>query len=682
MRAAGHLCPIGAGRAVMAGNSITARLLDGLRVIRADPPSRHGLLPALLVLGLVVPTLVSAVYMWVMWDPEVYLKHVPVAVASDDAGGIDNGKPENFGAQILDGLASDKDVEFHRVSSAEAVAGLRESRYAFSVVIPRDFTRDILTVTDPKPTPARINVWYNDFNGTLGSAVANSVVAQAQRQITASIGREFATQVLIGINSLGSGLGDAAHGATQLADGTTQLADGSAQLATGLDQALIGSTQLANGTGQLSNGATQLATGATQLVGGTDQLGSGAAQIRDGVDQIAAPILAALTPFDQLATQLDSLLDKLALSSDPAMIAAVTQLRSLLNQVRQTNPDSITSQITQLRDGTRELARQLTDSNADYRAGVLALAQGAGQLRDGTQALDQGTKQLTTGLGQLATGGHQLEDGAEQLDNGMHQLDAGLTDGSAAAPHIADPHASAGMFSEPFSMNISNQEPAQRVVNGDRSHKVLAGGAGPVIVVLGTFLTVIVAWMLLKPLRASTQPGSLRRRALRSVVDKTLIGSVWGIVAAGATAAYGKSVGWEPHNWATMIAVVVLVGITAAVTTHMFIVVFGRVAGSIAAFSFYMFGLFAFGGVFPLGTTPSAFKPFADISPLTFARRAIIRCDLGLYDQMFWISVMMLTALTALTLTIAVSAQYLRLRATTGGRPNPLGAADEFTVPA
>ncbi|MFE3001163.1 YhgE/Pip family protein [Nocardia sp. NPDC059246] len=650
----------------MAENSKSLPARIGAKI--RTPPATW-LTRALIVLVLVVPTLFSAVYMWIMWDPELYLKHVPVAIANDDTGGVSDGRTQNIGADILDNLTGSGELEFHRVSSAEADRGLRENRYAFSVVIPGDFTRNVLTVTDPQPKQARITVLYNDFNGTLGPAVANSVVTEAQREITKTIGREYAGQILVGINSLGSGLGDAAQGATQLAEGVGQLADGSGQLKVGLDSAATGSAQLATGAGDLRTGATQLATGAGQLVTGTDQLGSGAVQIRDGVNQIVDPLLALVKPAGALADNLRPLLERLR--ADPATADTAAQLTSLLDQLSSTNPDSLAGQLNQLHDGTAELARQLTDPKADYRAGVLALADGGGQLRDGAGQLATGANELATGLRQLDEGGRQLQDGVTQLGDGANQLNGGLRDGAAAAPHIANTDGSANMVAEPVVMDIRNQEPSQIVRNGDRSHKEIAGGAGPVIVVMGAFLAAVVLWMLLRPLRGR-ESGSPWRRAAGPVLRGSGIGLVCGIALTAAAAVYASSVGWAPHQWPAMAAVVVLVGIAAALTTQLFVVLFGQTPGSIAAFAFFMFQTFAFGGVFPSGTTPSAFKPFEVIAPMTYARRAVVRADIALYDQMFWVSILMLLMMIAGSVALMISVRYARNRMTDQPSAHPV----------
>ncbi|OXR40168.1 hypothetical protein B7C42_07750 [Nocardia cerradoensis] len=630
---------------------------------------RSRIASALLILILIVPTLLSAVYMWILWDPTNYLDRIPVAVANDDAGSSAGGSPHNFGEEILDNLTSGKQLQFHRVTSHEAVEGLRQSRYSFSVIIPSAFTEQIESVTDAKPVQARIMVYYNDFNGTLGSSVADSVLAQAQQQITASIGRQYADQVLVGLNSLGAGLGDASRGSGQLAAGAGELADGSAQLATGLDQAASGSAELATGARQLSSGAGELATGATQLLTGTDELGSGANRIRDGIDQVVTPILDLLAPGDQLATDLGPLLDRLAATGDPAASGSAGRLKALLDQLRRTDAEGFTGQLAQLRDGTRELARQLTDPHADYRAGVLALTSGSGQLRDGAAQLDTGAGQLSTGLQQLAAGGRQVRDGAHQLDDGAGQLDSGLRSGAAQAPQISDVDASSHMFSEPFTLDVHNQEPGQLVVDGDKSHKKLARGSGPLIVLLATFLGTIVAWMYADPNRGEIH-GRRVRPAARAVLRRMWIGVAAGVAAAGVASAYGAYLGWSPHNWPAMLAVVAATGAAAGIIAQFFVTAFGRVAGSMAAVAFFMFQLFAFGGVFPAGTTPPAFRPFEDIAPMTFARRMILRCDIGLYDRMFWISLVILVVMTVSAIAAAITARWLRQWADISERPH------------
>ncbi|WP_336087378.1 YhgE/Pip family protein [Nocardia sp. SSK8] len=612
-----------------------------------------------LVLLLVVPTLLSAVYMWILWDPSTYLDRIPVAVASDDQGITTGDGAENLGTAILDDLTSDGQLQFHRVSSTEAVEGLRQSRYTFSVVIPAGFTAAIQSVTDPEPSPGRIMVYHNDFNGVLGSTIADMVLLRAQQQISASIGKEYAQQVLVGLNSLGTGLGEASTGASQLTAGTAELAAGAGELATGLGSAVAGAAELTAGTGQLRTGAHQLATGTTELLAGTDELGAGAVQLRDGVGQITTPILDALGTADRFATELTPLLDSLA-NPDGTLTGPAARVKELLDQFRGTNPAGLTAQLTELHQGTQEIARQLTEPDADYRAGVLALADGSAQLSAGTIELDNGMSELATGLGQLATGSDQIRDGTRQLDDGARQLDTGLRTGSAEAPHIQNVDASADMFSQPVLLDVHNQEPAQLVVDGDRTNKKLAAGSGPLLVLLTAFLAAVVVWMLVSPAAPTRRDAEWRESAV-ALLRRTWIGISCGVVAAVLAGVFGATVGWSPQSWPAMLVLIGVVGAAAAIISQLFVTAFGTVAGSITAFSCFMFQIFVFGGVYPAGTIPVLFRPFEPIAPMTYARRMILRGDIGLYDHMFWTSTAVLTAMAALAFAAAV---YLHRRRT------------------
>lgn len=642
------------------------RLATLCRKLRQAPRSR--LAQVLIILLLALPTSISGVYMWIMWDPEVYLKSVPVAVSTDDVGGFSDGKYENLGQQILDSLTSSGELQFHEVSSVEAVKGLEETRYAFALVIPHDFTEKVYTVTDPNPQRAQLSVLYNDFNGTLGPAVANSVIAEAQKEITATIGEGYAKEVLVGLNQLGTGLEDAADGAKQLEEGSRQLNDGTIQLADGIDQVADGVGQLKTGSTQLHDGTNQLSEGANQLVGGTRELGAGAAQIRDGVGSIITPLLTELGPLSRSTAVLIPAIDALAASPDDTIRKAAATLKLALSQLDASAADGIAGQLSQLRDGTIELARQLNDPQAEYLSGVLELSSGAEQLNEGAKQLDDGLGELNQEMPKLKEGAGALTEGSSQLDTGVQQLSNGLSDGSALAPHIDDIPASSNMFAAPMNVNIDNLQPSQKIINDDRSRKEISRGAGPLITVLGVFLLSIVMWMIVHPTQGNSVYSSPLRRAAIPLLRGVRLGVLGGLSFGLVLAAYGASIGWNPGSWATMGAIVMLVSTAAAVTTHVFVVVFGRVFGSIVSFSFFMYQIFAFGGVFPLGTTPPLFRPFRDISPMTYAQRAILRTHLSLFDHMFWISVSALIAMSLGAIAIGVGIRYLIVRAHSADR--------------
>lgn len=611
-----------------------------------------------MVVILVVPTAFAAIYMWALWDPTNYLHTIPVAVANDDQGGYSDGKYENVGDEVYKGLTSSGQLDFHKVSSKEAVTGLDQGRYAFSLVIPADFSRRVFSVTDDHPKQAKINVYYNDFNGILVGATGNGVVAQAQQQVQQSISKSYASEVLVGLNQLGSGFTQAAAGSGQLKDGTKQLLDGSGQLDDGIGQVADGVNQLKTGSGQLYAGTSQLSTGTGQLVGGTKQLGDGAVQIRDGVGQILTPLLQQLTPVANQAKQITPLLGQLERSPDPTVRDAAKQLAELVAEVDATNPDGVVSQLTQLRDGTAELARQLTDPHADYLSGVLQVNDGAKQLNDGARQLDDGLGQLQQGIPALQDGSRQLHDGIKQVDDGTGQLDGGLKDGAKQAPRVNDVNASADQFASPATLDVTNQEPSQIQTDpNDLTKKKISKGAGPVIVVIGTYFLVFLLWTLLTPMMLGAT-GSARRRALVGTGKATVVGAVAGIVFGWSLSAVGAAVGWDPGSWPVMLGIVAVVGVAASLTTQVVTLLFGRVFGPLIAFVLFMFGMFVYGGIWPPGTTPGPMEPLTDFSPMTYSQRAIVRGHIQLYDNEFMVAVVMLVVFIIASTAVGYVVRY------------------------
>lgn len=126
----------------------------------------------LISLLIVLPIAGSAVYMWSMWDPTVYLKHVPIAIVNDDAGVGE----DNFGQDVVKGLKEEPYLNISQVDAKEARSGLLEDRYLFTISIPKDFSQKINTVIDPKPQQARINITYNDYNGSAGAFLTGGLV--------------------------------------------------------------------------------------------------------------------------------------------------------------------------------------------------------------------------------------------------------------------------------------------------------------------------------------------------------------------------------------------------------------------------------------------------------------------------------------------------------------------------
>ncbi|GIG36851.1 YhgE/Pip domain-containing protein [Cellulomonas pakistanensis] len=432
---------------------------------------RRGLLPKLAVVAmLAIPLLYGALYLWAYWDPTGHLDRLPVALVNADEGATRDGEPLHAGDDVVDELLDAHALDWRPVDADEAAAGVTDGTYYFAVTLPADFSADIASLGGDTPTPAEIDVTYNDANSYLASTLGRSAMTQVRAAVSGTIGEQAADRVLVGLGSardgfaqasdgaltltaasgdLSSGAHQVADGAASAADGAARLASGSADLVDGADRLDAGAATLATGAGTLSSGAGSAASGAATLAtgaqalsaGATDaaanaqRLAAGAQDLGDGVDAAAATLGGLSGAGDDLTAiggALATLAQEQALAGDAdaaqriqAQLAAMQQAVSDLGlpatpEARQAAADDLAALVAGAHD--------LRDGSAALSTGLGTLASSSGSLAAGAATLAAGTADVASGASDLATGAGTLAAGAGDLDAGAHTLASGAAD--------------------------------------------------------------------------------------------------------------------------------------------------------------------------------------------------------------------------------------------------------------
>ena len=553
----------------------------------------------LISLLIVLPIAGSAVYMWSMWDPTVYLKHVPIAIVNDDAGVGE----DNFGQDVVKGLKEEPYLNISQVDAKEARSGLLEDRYLFTISIPKDFSQKINTVIDPKPQQARINITYNDYNGSAGAFLTGGLVPLVSQSVTASIGQDYAKQVLMGLNGLRDGLIEARNSSQQLDDGAAQIQDG----------------------------AHQLADGSDQLLAGTNELGAGMKQISGGVDQLVDMLVPLLTQVGQLAPTLNGIGDVLVQSGIPDIVAQGKKVQEIAATLNAKDSNALVNQLKTLKAGAREVSYNLNDPNAPYRSGML----------------------------QLNAGAHELANGTNELKAGTNELYAGLAQGVEDAPLIKDLAASSAQMASPYLLAEHNMHPAQKVV-GDITEKVIAPGSSlALVVVIGFLLTAVLSMFL--PVSMGRHYDSRAKDAFLPVLKAAGVNSAVGVLAMGIMAGVSAGIEWDPVHDLAMAGIIIVIGIMAGVAYTFYRMLFGRLVGGIASLVVYMMGLFAFGGIWPLSTTPGLFTVIHPFSPMSYARDAFTLGTDAIFNRTFWVAIIVMILMSIASVVLSGVVRYVRL---------------------
>ncbi|MFD4643316.1 YhgE/Pip family protein [Lentzea sp. NPDC058436] len=567
-----------------------------------------GKLPKLAVLALaLVPLLYASLYLYANKDPYANLNQVPAALVVKDKGAQDL----NAGKDVADELLNGKKFNWKVVDDADE--GVRKGDYIFALTLPEDFSEALTSAEQNKPRQGVLTLTTNDANNYLGSTIANQVVSEVRRAVTAKVSTEAADKLLLGFSTIRQETTKAADGAKKLADGNAQLRDKITELDTGVQQ--------------LSTGATQLSNGLHDLRTQTAPLPDGAKKIADGARQVATGNETAATEAEAYAKRAQELVG--ALDQTNADIA--TRLRALGFTEEQVQ--NVLTTLGQVRKPVDDANAKVQGAAGDLRK----LANGADQVADGAEQLSAKMPGLVTGIGKLddgattlrdglqkaATGTPQLKDGATQLATGSAELSTGLSGGIDKIPNQDDPTRAA----------IAQAIGDPVAVRGLSQTKAATYGAGlaPFFLGLATWIGAFVLFLLLRPL--SRRALAAGQSALRVALGGWLPGALLGIVQVLVMFTVVRFVvDIEPSNPLGTFGFLALMSLTFVAILHALNAAFGAV-GKFLGLILLILQLVSAGGTFPWQTIPVPLYPLHYGLPMGYAvdglRHLMYGGDLG-----------------------------------------------------
>lgn len=258
---------------------------------------------AIVVMGL---ALVPPMYAWFttlgFWNPYDNTGNIEVAVASQDEGYASDLLPSriNAGDQIIAKLRANDKFDWQFVSADEAVAGVRSGEYYAALVIPKEFSADLMTVFSDDIAEPRIVYYDNEKENAIAQRVTSTGANTLQETIDETFTETVASVALDTTSSLTSfmsGEGVLAY-ARNLGD---QLDEAIGEVGAAADQAgayadLVGSTDaLVTATGSILKEAATAPDETAVLV---NEAQTGLASARDSLTTAADAAHKALDAAD------------------------------------------------------------------------------------------------------------------------------------------------------------------------------------------------------------------------------------------------------------------------------------------------------------------------------------------------------------------------------------------------
>lgn len=397
--------------------------------IKRDARRLHlNVISLVVIVGIIV---VPTFYAWFniagSWDPYGNTNNLKVAVANCDAGYSSDLMPVeiNFGDRVEAELRESTSIGYTFTSEEDALEGVRSGQYYAAVVIPEDFSTEMMTVLTPNPTRPQVTFYQNDK----ANAIAQIVTNKASSAIQADINKSFASSITtVGagvLEELGNYLDDdnladvaakldgaVSSSTSALTDTATNLRDFSGVI--GSTQGMLGSSSSTLGTslsstldlsGSLSSAANDVRGLGSALDGATDSLSDAISSSASSLDSVSGAVDQAFSTADGQIDKLTSALGSAAGVADDSA-SRLDALSSKLGDAANTASNAI-------EDIDEQLANM---AETDPRYAVLAKARAAAvSARD---KASEGQAQASAAAGQMRTLSSQLNKTAGDVASG------------------------------------------------------------------------------------------------------------------------------------------------------------------------------------------------------------------------------------------------------------------------
>lgn len=381
------------------------------------------------VFGLVI---IPALFTWfnviASWDPFAETKNLKVAVANTDRGYQSDLIPIriNVGDQVAASLRGNDEFDWVLTSEDQAIDGTKSGEYYAAIVLPPDFSADMLTFFSGDETVTELQYYTNQKQ----NALAPTITGQGAESVLSQIDRTFAET-----------LSDVALGLlTSLSDFLTS-GDTKAVMQALSSRAQGISDQLRAGAGTADLFATLIGSSIPLVEGGIDLVQSSQAAFQDTEGAVRGGLQAVdslrgtlQTASDSLKTGIDS-----TIAGYQAVGDAVTKLFAQTGQATKDQAAALEAMAARVQVQIDQY-QKVRDALAAQTGNLPPLAQGA--LEDTLNALDRVIASQKSVRDWLTAAATNIRQGTGNANSISQEIHAALDDAKSALINAKDAYAS------------------------------------------------------------------------------------------------------------------------------------------------------------------------------------------------------------------------------------------------
>lgn len=155
---------------------------NDIKAIKSNPA-------VLIVLAviIIVPSLYALLNIEATWDPYAQTDNIKVAVVNDDLGYNYNGTQYNIGNDLVDELKNNTNFKWEFIDKDTAVNGVKNGDYYAALIIPGNFSEELLSIQTSTPQKAKIEYIVNDKLNPVAPRLTNAGADAVQTKINGEV---------------------------------------------------------------------------------------------------------------------------------------------------------------------------------------------------------------------------------------------------------------------------------------------------------------------------------------------------------------------------------------------------------------------------------------------------------------------------------------------------------------
>ena len=314
-------------------------------IFRADLSRAHrSVISMVVVLGLVVlPSFFAWFNISASWDPFANTKNLRIAIANTDKGYKSDLIPleVNIGNRVVSALRTNEQFNWVIDSEDQAIEKTRSGEYYAAVVIPPDFSKEMLTFfsSDAHSTP--LTYYINEKKNGLAPKIAGRGAERVSSQINQIFAQTVAEIAVDTASSLSDSLSDPTNvrgiqALNSRLESTSQRLNAAATSADAYAGLIASSVQLVDSTQTMIANASKardpLESAVNNASASVDQISAGASQ---AASALSSAVSASAQSLEALSASIDDVYSRGGSSVASAVATLRSQATSVGNQATQ-----------------------------------------------------------------------------------------------------------------------------------------------------------------------------------------------------------------------------------------------------------------------------------------------------------------------------------------------------------